>query len=84
MDHYLNLIWITMVNFCIPENNCSHYFYQKILILLLHQNGTKLLKVQGKDVVIKNGQLISGVIDKASIGAEEPDSVLHRIAKGLW
>src|SRR3546814_20780724 len=24
---------------------------------------------------------MSGVIDKASIGAEEPDSVLHRIAK---
>jgi len=34
-----------------------------------------------KDVVIKNGQLVSGVIDKASIGAEEPDSVLHRITK---
>ena len=36
-------------------------------------------KVQ--DVVIKNGELISGVIDKSSIGAEEPESVLHRIAK---
>ncbi len=34
-----------------------------------------------KDVVIKNGQLISGVIDKSSIGAEEAESVLHRIAK---
>lgn len=34
-----------------------------------------------KDVVIKNGQLIQGVIDKSSIGAEEPESVLHRIAK---
>ena len=33
------------------------------------------------DVVIKNGELISGVIDKSSIGAEEPESVLHRIAK---
>ena len=33
------------------------------------------------DVVIKNGELISGVIDKTSIGAEEPESVLHRIAK---
>ena len=31
--------------------------------------------------MIKNGQLISGVIDKTSIGAEEPESVLHRIAK---
>ena len=40
--------------------------------------GTK--KVE-KDVVIKNGELVSGVIDKASIGAEEPESVLHRIAK---
>ncbi|RNJ79149.1 MAG: DNA-directed RNA polymerase subunit A' [Nitrosopumilus sp. B06] len=34
-----------------------------------------------KDVVIKNGELLSGVIDKTSIGAEEPESVLHRIAK---
>ena len=34
-----------------------------------------------QDVVIKNGELISGVIDKSSIGAEEPESVLHRIAK---
>src|SRR6476469_3358303 len=41
----------------------------------------KASKGEGKDVVIKNGELISGVIDKASIGAEEPDSVLHRIAK---
>ncbi|MEK0350375.1 MAG: DNA-directed RNA polymerase subunit A'/A'', partial [Nitrosopumilus sp.] len=34
-----------------------------------------------KDVVIRNGELISGVIDKTSIGAEEPESVLHRIVK---
>ncbi|MCS6767440.1 MAG: DNA-directed RNA polymerase subunit A' [Candidatus Nitrosocaldus sp.] len=33
------------------------------------------------DVIIKNGRLMSGVIDKASIGAEEPDSILHRLAK---
>jgi DNA-directed RNA polymerase subunit A' len=33
------------------------------------------------DVVIKDGELISGVVDKAVIGAEEPDSLLHRIAK---
>ncbi len=32
-------------------------------------------------LVIKNGELVSGVIDKSSIGAEEPESVLHRIAK---
>lgn len=33
------------------------------------------------DVVIKDGQLISGVVDKSVIGAEEPDSLLHRIVK---
>jgi DNA-directed RNA polymerase subunit A' len=36
---------------------------------------------ESNDVVIKDGQLISGVVDKAVIGAEEPDSLLHRIAK---
>jgi len=41
----------------------------------------KAIKGEGKDVVIRNGELLSGVIDKASIGAEEPDSVLHRIVK---
>ncbi len=41
----------------------------------------KAIKGEGRDVVIKNGELLSGVIDKASIGAEEPDSVLHRIVK---
>jgi DNA-directed RNA polymerase subunit A' len=34
-----------------------------------------------RDVVIKDGQLVSGIVDKASIGAEEPDSLLHRIVK---
>ena len=42
---------------------------------------SKGTKGKPKDVVIKNGQLLSGVIDKSSIGAEEPESVLHRIAK---
>ena len=42
---------------------------------------SKGTKGTNQDVVIKNGELISGVIDKSSIGAEEPESVLHRIAK---
>ncbi len=42
---------------------------------------SKGTKGEPKDVVIKNGKLIRGVIDKSSIGAEEPESVLHRIAK---
>ena len=33
------------------------------------------------DVVIRDGELVGGVIDKTSIGAEEPESVVHRIAK---
>jgi len=40
--------------------------------------GTKGIE---KDIVIKNGELVSGVIDKTGIGAEEPESILHRIAK---
>ena len=42
---------------------------------------SKGTKGKQNDVVIKNGNLISGVIDKTSIGAEEPESVLHRITK---
>jgi DNA-directed RNA polymerase subunit A' len=33
------------------------------------------------DVVITDGRLVSGTVDKATIGAEEPDSLLHRITK---
>jgi DNA-directed RNA polymerase subunit A' len=32
-------------------------------------------------VVIKNGQLISGIIDRKSIGSEQSESLLHRIIK---
>lgn len=32
-------------------------------------------------VVVKNGQLVSGVIDRRSIGAEQSESLLHRIVK---
>jgi DNA-directed RNA polymerase subunit A' len=56
-------------------------FLPKDFNFIITSKWNKSLKGEGKDVVIKNGELISGVIDKASIGAEEPDSVLHRIAK---
>jgi DNA-directed RNA polymerase subunit A' len=56
-------------------------FLPKDFNFVITSKWNKASKLQGKDVVIRNGQLISGVIDKASIGAEEPDSVLHRIAK---
>jgi DNA-directed RNA polymerase subunit A' len=32
-------------------------------------------------VVVKNGQLVSGVIDRRSIGSEQSESLLHRIIK---
>ncbi|MFX1562230.1 MAG: DNA-directed RNA polymerase subunit A' [Promethearchaeota archaeon] len=32
-------------------------------------------------VLIRNGQLLSGVIDKKAFGAAQPESVLHRIVK---
>jgi len=41
-------------------------------------------------VVVANGELVAGVIDKKSIGAGEPESLLHRIikdfgiGKGSW
>lgn len=41
--------------------------------------GTKDLR--GPDVVIRKGELLKGVVDRAAIGAEEPDSILHRVAK---
>ncbi len=56
-------------------------FLPKDLNLVLTSKWGKAKTGQGNDVVIKDGELISGVIDKAAIGAEEPDSLLHRIAK---
>ena len=56
-------------------------FLPKDFNYVITSKWSKGTKGPAKDVVIKNGQLVSGVVDKASIGAEEPDSVLHRIAK---
>jgi len=56
-------------------------FLPKDFNFVITSKWNKASKGEGKDVVIRNGELMSGVIDKASIGAEEPDSVLHRIAK---
>ena len=42
----------------------------------------KALKTQKKnDVIIRRGVLEKGLIDRAAIGSEEPDSILHRITK---
>ena len=59
------------------------YSGKQAFSLLLPKDFTYSLKstARNEPVVIKEGKLISGVIDKASIGAEEADSVLHRIAR---
>ncbi|MEM3185755.1 MAG: DNA-directed RNA polymerase subunit A' [Conexivisphaerales archaeon] len=41
----------------------------------------KGVKSDKDDVLVKAGELVSGVVDKASIGAEEPETLLHRLAK---
>ena len=70
------------------EDGKEYYSGKQIFSLFLPKDFNYTLtskwakgKKERNDVVIKNGELISGVIDKASIGAEEPDSVLHRIVK---
>ncbi|MGC1931857.1 MAG: DNA-directed RNA polymerase subunit A', partial [Candidatus Nitrosopolaris sp.] len=56
-------------------------FFPRDFNFVITSKWNKAVKGEGRDVVIKNGELLNGVIDKASIGAEEPDSVLHRIVK---
>jgi len=56
-------------------------FLQSDFNFIMTSKWSKGTKGIEKDIVIKNGELVSGVIDKSSIGAEEPESVLHRIAK---
>ena len=48
------------------------------------QGCTKCLEEECKHdayVVVRNGQLVSGIIDRKSIGAEQSESLLHRIIK---
>jgi len=48
------------------------------------QGCTKCLEEECKHdayVVVRNGELVSGVIDRKSIGAEQSESLLHRIIK---
>lgn len=58
-------------------------FLPKDFNYIMTSKWAKSLKKGGgvRDIVIKNGVLMDGIIDRAAIGAEESDSVLHRIAK---
>ncbi len=60
----------------------SKYTGKLLFSLLLPGEFTYSLKSRlDEDVIIKKGQLIKGVIDKNSIGAEEADTVLHRLVR---
>jgi len=91
---FANLAMLGDYNGKLPEpkiknNNGSFYTGKQLFSLFLPSDFNFIMTSKWskgtngvqKDVVIKNGQLVSGVIDKSSIGAEEPESVLHRIAK---
>src|ERR687895_1942150 len=93
-EEFANLALIGGYNGSLPEpeinrNGTRLYSGKQLFSLFLPSDfnfiitskWTKATKKEGRDVVIKSGRLTSGVIDKASIGAEEPDSVLHRIVK---
>jgi DNA-directed RNA polymerase subunit A' len=57
-------------------------FLPKDLNYVLTSKWAKSMKSgEVNDLVVQDGRIVSGVIDKAAIGAEEPDSLLHRIAK---
>lgn len=56
-------------------------FLPKGFNYVLTSKWTKSAGGPKNDVIVKGGELVSGVIDKASIGAEEPDTILHRITK---
>ncbi|MCZ6581977.1 MAG: DNA-directed RNA polymerase subunit A', partial [Thaumarchaeota archaeon] len=93
-DEFANLAMLggykgTLPSPAIKENKKNFYTGKQVFSLFLPKDfnyvitskWSKGTKGPIKDVVIKNGELIKGIIDKSSIGAEEPESVLHRIAK---
>ncbi len=93
-DEFANLAMLggykgTLPSPAIKENKKNFYTGKQVFSLFLPKDfnyvitskWSKGTKGSVKDVVIKNGELIKGIIDKSSIGAEEPESVLHRIAK---
>jgi len=56
---------------------------KQVFSLLLPKDFNHVTKASfnNQEVIIRNGQLISGVIDKNSVGVEKANSILHRIAR---
>ncbi len=86
-DEFVNLATIGGYSGELPKPAKSEpeelYHGRQLFSLFLPKGFNYVLKSSwyGRQVVIRDGVLVSGVIDKASIGAERPDSVLHRIVK---
>jgi len=60
----------------------KYYSGRTLFSLLLPETFTYSLKSKlDEDIIIKKGLLIKGTIDKNSIGAEQADSVLHRLVR---
>ena len=55
---------------------------KKIFSLFIPESLNMTFKAKvGQEVVIRNGELIKGVIDETAIGAQHPESMFHRIVK---
>ena len=88
-QEFCNLAMFGNYHGTIPKPKKHGYTGKQLFSLLLPKdfNYTQTSKWdsetngKGNDVVIKNGELISGVIDVQTIGAEKQDSILHRITK---
>jgi len=66
----------------IKKHKRGKYSGKSLFSILLPETFTYSLKSKlDKDVIIKKGVLLKGTIDKNSIGAEQADSVLHRLVR---
>ncbi|MCS6783944.1 MAG: DNA-directed RNA polymerase subunit A'', partial [Candidatus Caldarchaeum sp.] len=56
---------------------------KQVFSLLLPKNFSHVTKssFNNLEVVVQNGELVTGVIDKGSVGVEKANSILHRLAK---
>ncbi len=66
----------------IKKHKRGKYSGKSLFSILLPETFTYSLKSKlDEDVIIKRGILLKGTIDKNSIGAEQADSVLHRLVR---
>jgi len=84
-DEFMNLAYVGGYTGPLPEPEDKErglYSGKQLFSLFLPRGFNYVASSSwGGRVVVKDGKLLDGVIDKASIGAEKPDSLLHRIVK---